>query len=229
MFGLFSKKSKLYGSKFQHITSRGDWDVMNRQIFGEVVEKWNNGIALLTNNYGGQSNLPKPNVRIQPDLHDGVKQLIQALSNEQFNKIYHLARNAKPNNTDCYVIRNLGLPNNALVYLIEHTNHINRTMVVFGGERMRGKLEEKLSLVSKLLTSKGKAKSAIKHERAAPAETANPADTNYGNNFAMKSATDKQLVRREEFLEALGNLDYSKRVELEKIRAELMQRSHRRA
>ena len=38
-----------------------------------------------------------------------------------------------PDIADCYRVRNLGLPNNALVFLIEHYNGLHRTMLVFGG------------------------------------------------------------------------------------------------
>jgi len=226
----------LYGENYMHQTDREDWDVMNRELFAEVIEGWpTNAIALISNTNLGDSDLRVPYMRLQPEVPAEIRALVTAFTNEHFGKIFELAQDKHPDVADCYKVRNLGLPNNALVYLIEHRAKPYRSMLVFGGERLKGKLEARLEVVNSILSNmplkpdSTPAKPGESPDSAAPAGSNEPPGFSFTNMRSISSAGDDQLVAREEWLEAkVGNLDYRERVEMEKIQAELRRRTKRR-
>ena len=239
-----SKPHMLYGENYQHQTHREDWDALNRELFAEVIEKWPiNAVALISNSNLGSTSLSSPFIRLQPEVDPELRKRVIAFTNEYFQKIFELAKDKYPDVADCYRVRNLGLPNNALVYLIEHFNGQYRTMLVFGGTRLRGKLEQRLEVVNQILANeplspkKGEgedgsadaAAGAAAPERTRAHKPEEPPGFTLTNMRSILTASEGQLVEREEWLEArVGNLDYRQRVELEKIQAELRRRSKRR-
>src|SRR3970040_425824 len=75
MFGLSKREAAmpdtsrlsrpLYGENYMHQTDREDWDVMNRELFAEVIEGWpTNAIALISNTNLGNSDLRVPYMRL---------------------------------------------------------------------------------------------------------------------------------------------------------------------
>ena len=227
----------LYGENYNHQTNREDWDQLNRELFAEIIEKWpKNAIALISNTNLGNANLSSPFVRLQPEVERDVRSLVISFSNDQFAKLFELAKDKYPDVADCYSVRNLGLPNNALVFLIEHYNGLHRTMLVFGGERLKGKLEQRLDAVSQILANEplipgqpagGEPEAAPR--KSAPRGPQEPPGFTLTNMRAIGNAGEDQLVAREQWLEErVGQLDYRQRVELEKIQAELRRRTKRR-
>jgi len=240
------KRSRpLYGENYMHQTDREDWDLVNRELYAEVIEGWpTNALALISNTNLGNSDLRVPYMRIQPEIDPEIRKLITLFTNEHFAKIFEMAKDKYPDIADCYKVKNLGLPNNALVYLIEHRGKPYRSMLVFGGERLKGKLEARLEVVNSILsnvplkpdaekgTEPGKSGAAGSSARTAvPAAsgTGEPPGFSFTNMRSILSAGEDQLMAREEWLEAkVGKLDYRERVELEKIQAELRRRTKRR-
>lgn len=225
MFGFGKKKHKgPYGSNYQHIAARSDWDVLNRELFYEVMDKWpSNALALITNTRNHDSNLSRPYVQMRSDVDPDMGNVVNGLSSEQFNKIYQLAKKSKPENTDCFRVKNLGLPNNSLAFLIENSKGQYRTILVFGGQRIKGELEKRLELVTTILSAKARGKSAEQVQAAATASAT--ATAAYSNDGAIREADTNDLIAREEFLEdKKDQLDYAKRVEFGKIQAELKKR-----
>lgn len=226
----------LYGENYQHQTNREDWDQLNRELFSEIIEKWPvNAVALISNTNLGQTQLASPFIRLQPDVDREIRSLVIGFTNDHFAKIFELAKDKYPDLADCYRVRNLGLPNNALVFLIEHYNGQHRTMLVFGGTRLKGKLEQRLDVVNQILaneplTPKKRVESDDEPEPRKPHGPEGPPGFTLTNMRSILSASENQLLEREEWLEArVGTLDYRQRVELEKIQAELRRRSkHRR-
>jgi hypothetical protein len=232
-----SKLSRpLYGENYMHQTDREDWDVVNRELFAEVIEGWpTNAIALISNTNLGNSDLRVPYMRLQPEISTEVRHLVIAFTNEHFGKIFEMAKDKYPDVADCYRVRNLGLPNNALVYLIEHHTKPYRSMLVFGGERLKGKLEARLEVVNSILSNMPlkpdatPAKPGEASKAPAAADSKEPPGFSFTNMRSILSADDDQLVAREEWLEGkIGKLDYRERVEMEKIQAELRRRTKRR-
>jgi hypothetical protein len=208
-----------------------------------VIEKWPaNAIALISNSNLGHMNLPSPYVRLQAAAEPEVRRAVLSFTIEDFARIFELAKDKYPDVADCYRVRNLGLPNNALVYLIEHYNGAPRTMLVFGGTRLKGKLEQKLRVVNDILSNEplpgkpsgkkddeGPRPSGPEPRRPAPRASQEPPGFTLTNMRSILNANDDQLLAREDWLEArVGQLDYRQRVELEKIQAELRRRTKRR-
>ena len=226
----------LYGENYMHQTDREDWDAMNRELFAEVIEGWPaNAIALISNTNLGNSGLRAPYIRLQSEIPPEIRSLVTEFSNDHLRKIFELAQDKTPDVADCYKVRNLGLPNNALVYLIEHRTKPWRSMLVFGGERLKGKLEARLQVVNAILNNlplkpdSAPAKPGAAPDAADPAGSKEPPGFSFTNMRSISSADDDQLVAREEWLERkIGNLDYRERVEMEKIQAELRRRTKRR-
>ncbi len=236
--GLFNSTRALYGENYRHDTARNDWDALNRELFNVVIEKWSsNGIALITNSLQDRCPLPTLHVRVRSGLAQDVAQVVVALRPAQFDEIFARAAQKRPDVSDCYTIRNLGLPDKSVVYLIEHQDKARRSLLVFGGTRLRGQLERRLQPVNEILDG---TMSAPRH--AAPAPPAGTSDTSpksehgaqtpptYTTNKGLRAASDRDLVLREVYLDAhLASLDYRQRVELNKIKAEMLRRSRDKA
>jgi hypothetical protein len=225
----------LYGENYLHQTDREDWDLVNRELYAEVIESWpTNAIALVSNTNLGNSDLRVPYMRLQPEVPVDVRKVVIAFSNEHFGKIFEMAKDKYPDICDCYRVRNLGLPNNALVYLIEHRARPWRSMLVFGGSRLKGRLEERLGVVNSILSNvplKPEPAAAKSGDAARPAHPGShePPGFSFTNMRSILNANDDQLLAREEWLEEqVGKLDYRQRVELEKIQAELRRRTKKR-
>jgi hypothetical protein len=178
-------------------------------------------------------------MRLQPEVDRELRKMVIAFTNEHFTKVFELAKDKYPDLADCYRVKKLGLPNNALVYLIEHYNGQHRTMLVFGGTRLKGKLEQRLEVVNQILANEpitrradeatplpGSGTTPERHQGQRPEE---PPGFTLTNMRSILTASEAALTEREGWLESkVGHLDYRQRVELEKIQAELRRRSKRR-
>lgn len=232
MFGFGKKATALYGENYRHIADRDDWDAMNRELYAKVIEGWpSNGLAAITNSHGGQRGLPIPFLRIPAGLDPKIRAVFSGFRNKHFDKIFRLAGKRSPHFADCYQVKRLGLPDNSLVYLVEHRNGEDRTILVFGGERLRGKLEERLASVSEIVANSGRGAQAAPEPAPAKAETAD-GDGEWARQplpakKLVAKAHDAHLEAREAWLEArIGELNYKQRVELTHIQGELKRRAH---
>ncbi len=134
MFGNGSTGVFLYGENYQHISQRDDWDALNRELFSEVIGPWTtNGVAVISNLDWGDSPLEPPRMMVQTQLDPAMKRVLLEFRKEDFERIFELAAGKFPDVSDCYRVRNLGLPRNSLVFLVEHADGVRRTMLVFGG------------------------------------------------------------------------------------------------
>jgi len=227
------RTNHLYGENYEHITDRDDWDQLNRELFEDIIEKWSaNGVALISNAAGGKAPLEKLHVRTGPEVPRDVAGVIWGFTRDSFDAIFARAAERVPEVSDCYRIRNLGLPNNSLVFLIEHRDKARRTMLVFGGPRLRGQLERNLERVSELLGGRRPPATAPGGHRPAPAQgaatsvAAGAVPAAFPTSSAVKAASTAALEAREDYLDARREgLDYPKRIELEKIQAELRRRT----
>ncbi len=227
MFGwLRRRKRGLYGSNYQHIAHRSDWDVLNRELFYEVIDKWpTNALALITNVRNHESTLDKPYVQMRTDRDPDIRALIGRMNNEQFNKIFELARTYRPERTDCYRLKNLGLPNNSLAFLVEHEGGDYRTILLFGGARVKGELEKRLEHAGRIISAKPRGRTA--DEAQAGRDAVANATAPFANDSAIREAAENALLAREEHLQPhVAQLEYRERVELAKIQQELKRRKH---
>ena len=228
MFGTETRHR--YGENFTHLTSREDWDQLNRELFFSIVDRWRPALALLTNTAGRDAPLPIPRAMLRRDLDLPVEQLIKGLSPEHFQEIFTLAKKKQPDLSDCYRVTNLGLPDHALVYLIEHKDQTRRTMLVFGGERLKGDLEKNLTLVSEILNKTEEVPAQIPPAEAEKQLPAKALETekippSFSRKFAMRKASLDDLEARRDYLsERRNRLDYKQRVELQALLVELAQR-----
>ena len=132
----------MYGENYTHLTDRDDWDALNRELFAQIVQRWpRNALALISNYHGGGFDPKNPYLRLSSELDGEFRDLFTGFRMEQFDKIFQLSESYKPDHTDCYRVKNLGLPNNCLAFLIEHRDGRRRSMLIFGGERLKGQLE----------------------------------------------------------------------------------------
>ena len=173
MLGFFKKKS-LYGANYPHLTQRTDWDALSDQLFDQVIQPFKSGLAVLSFQGDLSSQISS---RIKPSIPEELRDFIRQFSVEHFRNIFSLAAQQEPEVSDCYVTRNLGLPNNSLVFLIESQASKNkepaRILLVFGSPYIKQDLDRHLGLVSQYLKSSPAAQteSTLQEPVSKPSET----------------------------------------------------------
>lgn len=163
MFG-WLKKKKNAGYHYRHHTNRQDWENSLNEIFDEVVSDWQNCLAVISNTTQNGVNDKIGSVserltfRVKQGLDGSLQNAIRSLTAKEFNEIFAMEQRKKPDVSDCYMIKNMGLPNNSLVYLIEHTRSEKKTkkaILVFGGPYLKKDLNKRLEMVSSILKRAG--------------------------------------------------------------------------
>ncbi len=235
MFGWLRKKSRSYGERYLHESDRTDWDRLNAELYTQVIQDWVNGVALISNTYEGRSDLAGPYVRLAPAIDPAIREELRGFTNTQFNRIFQLVERRKPAVADCFRVKRLGLPNKSLVYAVQHSRGPQRTLLVLGGERLKGRLEERLVRVNDILgrDSEPEPPAAPKaggdpvESAAAPSgESPGGEPPPLANPRVIAKETSEQLSRREEYLDdRRDTLAYNQRIELERIQDELRRRS----
>lgn len=227
MLKLSATSNPLYGENYPHITDRDDWDNLNFELYREVIESWpSNGLALLSNSREGNTHLRRPHLRMGRDVDGAVRDMIERFTNDHLVEIFRRAADKMPDVSDCYVVRNLGLPNNALVYLVEHRKGGHRTLLVFGGARLRGRLESRCARIADILGREARRPGQREAELQGmgPQGPPEPLST----LKSVTTASDAALNAREFYLNRQrDDLRYSQRVELERIQTELRRRAER--
>ena len=235
MLGWLRKKSRSYGERYLHESDRTDWDRVNAELYTQVIQDWANGVALISNTYDGRNDLVGPYVRLAPVIDPAIREELRGFTNAQFDRIFQLVERRKPAVADCFRVKKLGLPNKSLVYAVQHSQGPQRTLLVLGGERLKGRLEERLVRVNEILgreSEPGPAAAPMADgdagEPAAAPSGASPGGEPppLGSPRAVAKAASEQLSRREEYLDARREtLAYNQRIELERIQDELKRRS----
>lgn len=141
MFGFGKKKQQK--SQAAHNTNRSDWDMVLDELFLEIVHQWANGLAVIsqsgqavsTSGFGGLK------FRIKDRLDTRVKVAIKDLRRNEFDRIFNLVESETQSSMEFHAVKNLGLPNNSLVYTIYGAND-ERALVVFGGTYRRSDLNK---------------------------------------------------------------------------------------
>ncbi|MBF0288402.1 MAG: hypothetical protein HQM14_11335 [SAR324 cluster bacterium] len=153
MFGF--KKKVQYSSSYEHSTQRNDWENVLDELFIEVIHSARCGVAIISNTTKTRSDdvvgesFGKLNFRIRNDLPDSLSEKIRSLGPKQFSKIFAAQDKLKPVIFDCYKIKNLGLPNNTLVYFIEKNN--KRALLVFAPPILQRELVRLVQKISDVL------------------------------------------------------------------------------
>ncbi len=153
MFGL--KKKKQYSYSYEHSTKRNDWENALEELLVEVVCPARCGVAIISNTSKTSSddavgeNFGKLNFRIKNQLPPALSKQIRSLSTQQFAQIFAAQDKLKPVIFDCYKMKNLGLPNNTLVYFIEQ-NH-KKALVVFAPPILQRELIRLVQRISDIL------------------------------------------------------------------------------
>ncbi|MGK5092291.1 hypothetical protein WDW89_09820 [Deltaproteobacteria bacterium TL4] len=158
MFEWFRKRSTSKGclkGNYQHSTSRDDWNEVLEELYDQVIVRWKHGLAVISKT--GEHGEISPNItfRIKGTLGLDLKSMIKQMSHSHFEKIFAMAQRQSPDISDCYGVKKLGLPNNCLVFLMEHAgdSNIKRAMLVFSGPVLKKDLEKQLEKVNIILSN----------------------------------------------------------------------------
>ncbi|MBF0350723.1 MAG: hypothetical protein HQM11_06805 [SAR324 cluster bacterium] len=150
-------------SRFSHETSRQDWENLLNELFDLVVNSWKNGLAVISNTTQKGMEDPTGTVtinlcyRLKEGLDPVLKQVISQFNRSEFERIFILGSKNKPDLSDCYSLKNLGLPNNTLVYLITQANSKSgerkKALLAFAGPCIKKDLEQKLLKATEIIGS----------------------------------------------------------------------------
>ena len=152
MFGFFKKKQS---SGYGHSTERKDWENVLDELYGGVIGKFRNGLAVISNTAKQDSDptgklIDKLSLRLKSGLDLELRSMIQDLERENFDKIFQLTQ--KQSGTDVYSIKNLGLPNKCLVFPIQSkVSSSKKALLVFEGPFVQERLVKTLESVSEIL------------------------------------------------------------------------------
>ncbi len=152
MFGLFKKKTFW---THEHTTEREDWENLMDELFSEVTGKSRNGLAVVSNTVkqGSDSKgtlIEKLSTRLKPNLDPEVHLMIHDLTRDNFNNIFQLAQ--KQRGIDIYSIKNLGLPNNCLVFPVQSkVASKKKALLLFEGPFVQDRLVKTLKSIREIL------------------------------------------------------------------------------
>ncbi|MBF0278173.1 MAG: hypothetical protein HQM13_10295 [SAR324 cluster bacterium] len=152
MFGLFKKKAT---AGYRHTTKRKDWENVMDELYGGVIGKFRNGLAVISNTakQGTDSQgelIDKLSIRMKSGLDTDLRSMIQDLERENFDKIFKLTQ--KQSGTDIYSIKNLGLPNKCLVFPVQSDlSSSKKALLVFEGPFVQERLTKTLEGINEIL------------------------------------------------------------------------------
>ncbi len=157
MFGLFKKKKSLKSEVYSHTTQRKDWEKVLDELFIKVIHPSQNGLAVISNTSKTNERDTVGNVtarltlRIKEALPGNVKTSIRKVTLQQFAKMFALRSQHSPASYDCYKIKHVGLPNNALIYFIEQSKR--KAILVFSSPILQRELQHLAEATSEILKS----------------------------------------------------------------------------
>ncbi|MBI4082579.1 MAG: hypothetical protein HY423_08210 [Candidatus Lambdaproteobacteria bacterium] len=143
--------------RFIHDTDREDWPTLTSELYRRVIENCPFGVAMITRTR--DRNLTRLEVRVNPDFEneDVPKFIRRYFRISHYDGIFHAVEGlVKEGPHDLYKIvgPKLGLPLHSLIYRIEHHRREElKALLVFGGERLEGQMENRLRTVMEIMES----------------------------------------------------------------------------
>lgn len=147
------------GSVRAATTSRKDWDALIDEIYASAIAGAPFGIGVATKQKGflGSSIRLRLNQRFpHPQITQYIRKRFQV---GNLDRIFQSGAGLQGESGGLYkvVADGLGLPKNCLLYPFENQADKNlRAVVMFGGERMEGQLEKRLSAIGPVLEGTGR-------------------------------------------------------------------------
>ncbi|MBI4082577.1 MAG: hypothetical protein HY423_08200 [Candidatus Lambdaproteobacteria bacterium] len=142
-------------ARFIHVTEREDWPTLSAELFKLVIANCTFGVAAITKIQDGR--IRRLELKVNPDFpneeiprfirrnfrighYDGIFHSVEGLEQEGAHDLYRI------------VSPKLGLPMNSLIYRVEHKAREDlKALLVFGGERLEGQMENRLRMVAELM------------------------------------------------------------------------------
>jgi hypothetical protein len=158
--------------RFTHKTLRTDWDVLANQIHARVIHQVPFALAVITRN----ATLLRRRLVVRANeyypIQDAVRFVRKQFRVSHYDAIIRSADGLVPDDRyDMYKVvdAKLGLPLKSLVYVIQHAENKDLTMLlIFGGERLEGQIEFNLETLEKILVSN------VPPQKDKPADSAKP-------------------------------------------------------
>lgn len=152
MFGFGKKEIK---QNYYHETTRIDWEQMLDELFVQVIHPSKNGVALISNTMRKDPNdlsgtaTPNLSFRMDNQASASLKECIRQFDFQDFSNLFAHQAKMKPYLYDCYRVRNLGLPNNVLVYFVEFRE--KKAILLFAPPVIRGELMKRVEKISSVI------------------------------------------------------------------------------
>lgn len=197
--------------KLAHSTKRKDWEKVLDELFLQVIHASSNGLAVISNTArNGEQDIrghvsSKLTFRIGNSVPNDLKDAIRQLNLQGMANMYAKRPKVAPNETDCYKLKNLGLPNNVLTYFIEQPDN-KKALVVFSSPIMQKELAKLVKAIDQTL--RGEEKQAHKVEHKAPQSF---------SKFQFQKTSIDLLKKRLNYLEDLDTLSSKEQQELEDL------------
>ena len=141
--------------RFVHLTTRTDWKELTSELFRRVVHDVRFAVALITKHHS--TFMSSLEIRVNsaysnPEVPEFIRRRFRP---RHYDRIFaSTAGMQREGPFDLYKIVSpkLGLPSNCLVYRISHATRKDlNTLLIFGGERLEGQMEERLSMVTEII------------------------------------------------------------------------------
>lgn len=153
MFSLFKRKD--IKQNYQHHTERTDWERLLDELFLQIIHPSKNGVAIISNTckkdpsdaFGAIS--PKLGFRVDNSTPAALQSQILNYDIQKFSSLFAYESKMRPYLYDCYKIRNVGLPNNALIYFIYYKQ--KKAILLFAPPIFQGELMRYVEKISNLL------------------------------------------------------------------------------
>ncbi|MBF0287103.1 MAG: hypothetical protein HQM14_04735 [SAR324 cluster bacterium] len=213
MFG-FGKKKKL--RRLAHATPRRDWEKVLDELFIKVVHFSDNGLAVISNTartgeqdlYGKVSS--RLSFRIKDKLPAELKDSIRQFNLQQLAKMFAMRSQMESDEMDCYKIKNLGLPNNAVIYFIEQPDS-KKALVVLSAPIIKKHLTQLIESIDDILEGEEKIVKEVK--RKVPRSF---------SKFEFNKTKVELLKERLNYLEDLDNPTPKEQKEIEDLEDYIM-------
>ncbi len=155
MFG-FGKKKQL--RQFAHATRRKDWEKVLDELFLQVVHPSPNGLVVISNTArAGEQDLSgkvssRLSFRMKDKLPSELRDNIRQFNLQQMAKMFAMRSQLAAPEMDCYKIKKLGLPDNAMIYFIEQPDN-KKALVVLSSPIMKKELIRLVESIDHILGS----------------------------------------------------------------------------